>query len=109
MPYGPGCNIFDADLDGDVDGHDLRVLLVLLDGRADFDGDLDIDADDWTLFASCLSKPGVPLSAATGTAPATSETVRLRSARMKQLVRNIGFTSFCGSRALLVSTLVCAL
>jgi len=62
VPYGPGCGIFDADLDGDVDGHDLRVFLVLLDGRADFDHDLDIDADDWTLFAACLAGPGVPLA-----------------------------------------------
>jgi len=63
VPYGPGCDIFDANLDGDVDHRDLRVFLVLLDGRADFDHDLDIDADDWTPFAACLTGPGVPLSA----------------------------------------------
>ena len=67
VPHGSGCGIFDADLDGDVDGHDLRVFLVLLDGRADFDHDLDIDADDWALLAECLGGLGVPLSAdATG-------------------------------------------
>jgi len=60
VPYGLGCDVFDTEPDGDVDARDLRVLLALLDGRGDFDGDLDIDAEDGALLAGCLAGPGVP-------------------------------------------------